>query len=465
MADDTGATGAAAAVGVDAGRAIADAVLFEGYLLYPYRASAAKNQVRWQFGVLFPREWAQAQVSEAWASHTEVLLEPGGDASLHVVVRCLHVQARTVERASGHGFEVVASLTVDGDDLLGWDEGTVQEVGAVLAVADLLEREQTVPIALPGDRSVEEVHDAAGQLVGRIVRERGEVQGRVRVAAERVGVQGPGFYNLVRVRLDVENVTPAVDRAARRQDSLRGALIAAHALVAVSDGAFVSLLEPPEWARAAVESCRNEGAFPVLVGPEGRRDVVLSSPIILYDYPEIAAESPGELFDGTEIDEILMLRTLTLTDEEKREARATDPRAAGLLDRVETLPPDIWERLHGAIRSVRPTAQPAHSEVDQPWWDPGADASVSPETDSVWVGGVAISKGSRVRLAPGGRADAQDMFLVGREGTVAAVLHDVDENVHLAITLADDPGADLQNALGRYRYFSPDEVVPLEGAP
>jgi len=459
MADD------AAARGVDVGRAIADTVLFEGYLLYPYRASAAKNQVRWQFGVLFPRAWAQAQAAEAWGSHTEVLVEPGDDASLHVVIRCLQVQIRRVERAVGDGFEAVASLTVDGDELLSWDEGTVQEVDTVLSVADLLGGERTVPVALPADRTEEELRDAAGRLVGRIVRERREISGRMRVAAEPVQVPGPGYYRPLRVRLDLENVTADVDPAARREESLRTALIAAHTLLAVDDGAFLSLLDPPEWARQAVEECRNEGSFPVLVGPDARRDVVLSSPIILYDYPEIAAESPGDLFDGTEIDEILLLRTLTLTDEEKREARATDPRAAGLMDRVDTMPPDIWERLHGAVRAVTPSARPQEREPEQqPWWDPGADASVSPETDSVWVAGVAVSKGSRVRLEPSGRSDAQDMFLAGKEGTVAAVLHDVDENVHLAVTLADDPAADLQNALGRYRYFSPDEVVPLKGA-
>ena len=38
-------------------RAIADAVLYEGYLLYPYRATSAKNQSRWQFGVVGPPGW------------------------------------------------------------------------------------------------------------------------------------------------------------------------------------------------------------------------------------------------------------------------------------------------------------------------------------------------------------------------------------------------------------------------
>ena len=75
--------------------------------------------------------------------------------------------------------------------------------------------------------------------------------------------------------------------------------------------------------------------------------------LFLYDYPQIAPESPGDLYDATEIDEILTLRTMTLTDEEKREARATDPRAAAIIDRVDDMPPEILDRLHGAVRYLR----------------------------------------------------------------------------------------------------------------
>jgi len=442
------------AVELSPARAVADAVLFEGYLLYPYRASSSKNQVRWQFGVLFPRDWAEVEASEAWSTQTEILLEPRDDARLHLVVRCLQLQSRTVQEAVGDDFRSVPSMTVDGTQLLTWDEGTVQEVGTTIAVADLAAGEQVFPFELPAERLVEEVRDDAGRSVGRIVRERQQVNGQVRVLTERVPVP----YDVLKLRLHVENVTPLAQHSSQRDDALHTALIAAHTLIAVSAGAFISLLEPPEWAAAAIAECSNVGSFPVLVGKAGRRDLVLASPIILYDYPEIAPESPGELFDGTEIDEILTLRTLTLTDEEKREARATDPRAAAIIDRADTMPAEIWERLHGAMRSVRPDAEP----TAQPWWDPGADASVSPETDSVQVGAVKVSRGSRVLLAPAGRTDAQDMFLAGREAKVAAVLFDVDENVHLAVTLVDDPAAELQNAVGRYRYFSPDEVVPLE---
>src|SRR5439155_1543546 len=127
---------------------------------------------------------------------------------------------------------------------------------------------------------------------------------------------------------------------------------------------------PPEWAAPYAEACINMATWPVLVGPEECRELVLSSPVILYDHPRIAAESAGDLFDVTEIDEILTLRTLALTDEEKREARATDPRAAELLDRLDGLPPEMLERMHGAIRYLGP---PAAAGAGPPGNDPAAD--------------------------------------------------------------------------------------------
>jgi hypothetical protein len=224
----------------------------------------------------------------------------------------------------------------------------------------------------------------------------------------------------------------------------------------------------------------------VLAGPEDGREIMLAAPIILPDHPQVAPESPGELYDGTEIDEILTLRTLALSDEEKAAARATDPRAAALIDRVETMDAPTMEQLHGTIRAMT-GLRPADSQADSqagsamgepaafgatadgvawgggnvPWWDPGADASVSPDTDSIMVDGQRVARGSRVILRPGRRrADAQDMFLAGRPAVVEAVLLDVDDAAYLAVTLADDPAADLQSAHGRFLYFFPDEVEP-----
>ncbi len=309
----------------------------------------------------------------------------------------------------------------------------------------------------------------------------------IRLHAERVA----GPYGALRLRVRIENHTAPAAQLRHRDDGLRHSLVAAHALIAVPGGTFLSMTDPPEWAAADVAACANIGTWPVLAGPETCRDLVLSAPVILYDHPQIAPESAGDLFDATEIDEILTLRTLALTDSEKQQARATDPRAAQLMDRLDDMPPEMLERMHGAIRYLKSapagaaawaaaTAPAAGPERDDgidwpapqvtdrpsvPWWDPGSDPSVSPETDGIVIDGVRVAAGSRVRMRPGTRrADAQDLFLVGRVARVEAVLHDVDGQVHLAVTPEDDPAADLQRNHGRFLYFAPDEVEPIAPA-
>ena len=95
-------------------RTVADAVLYEGYVLYPYRASSRKNHARFQWGVLTPRAFSEAEGSERWAMRTECLVAPGACPALSVRVRCLHSQRRRIERLLGGRFEVVDSLEVDG---------------------------------------------------------------------------------------------------------------------------------------------------------------------------------------------------------------------------------------------------------------------------------------------------------------------------------------------------------------
>jgi len=295
-----------------------------------------------------------------------------------------------------------------------------------------------------------------------VVRHREPLAGVVTVRAAEV----PGPWRSLKLQVRVENRTELGSAPQRREDALPTSLVAAHTIITVDGGKFLSMTDPPEWAAPAVAECRNEGGWPVLADPDGR--VMLSSPIILYDHPELAEQSPGELYDGTEIDEILTLRTLALSDDEKAEARATDPRAAALLDRVESMDPQVLAGLHGTLRSPRPgpaAEPPTLTEAGEiePWWDPDADASVSPDTDSVSIGGRQIARGSLVRLKPGARrADAQDMFLVGRIAEVQAVLHDVEDNPYLAVSLAGQPDEDLRIAHGRFLYFMTDEVEPYE---
>ena len=426
---------------LDPVRKIADAVLYEGYILYPYRASAQKNQSRWQFGVVMAPGYAAADPSETSFTRAECVLEHSGQPSVRVLLRFLQVQRRTSGRSRAGTRRWSArsrrprtpprcSATVTG---LRW-EFTVEG----------------------GEDRDEDV-----------VRRREPLAGAVTVRAAEV----PGPWRALKLQVQIENRTGLGSVPQRREDALPTSLVAAHTIITAEGGKFLSMTDPPEWAAPAVAGCRNEGGWPVLADPDGQ--VMLSSPIILYDHPELAAESPGELYDGTEIDEILTLRTMALSDDEKAEARATDPRAAALLDRVDSMDPQVLARLHGTLRwpggSPRPAAEPPvlteAGEIDGsvPWWDPDADASVSPDTDSVTIGGRPIARGSLVRLRPGARrADAQDMFLVGRIAEVQAVLHDVENNPYLAVSLAGQPDEDLRIAHGRFLYFMPDEVEPYE---
>lgn len=137
-----------------------------------------------------------------------------------------------------------------------------------------------------------------------------------------------------------------------------------------------------------------------------------------------------------------------------------------MIDLAESMPPEVMERLHGAVRALREVTAPAGPPVavpETPWWDPGADASVDPARDRVMVGDTWVAAGSRVVLQPGRRrTDAQDLFLHGRSAQVEAVLHDVDGGVHLAVTVDGDPGAEIRREQGRFLYFQPDELAPLE---
>jgi hypothetical protein len=438
--------------GMTEARRVADALLYEGYLLYPYRASAAKNQVRWQYGVLGPLGAAEAGVGEDPELQTECLLEDHGDLRLDVQLRFLHVQSRTVEVAAHE----VDLLQVGPASWVPWHEAVEEQVDVRDEALQGLFDGRTIVIEVPGGQDIEALRDEAGQLVGRLVRNRWPLHGRLELSAQRI----PDLP-LLRLRARVVNTAVWEDLedegSTARDIAARTSFVSTHLLLTVRRGSFVSLADPPAVAAEAAAACENRRCWPVLLGDEQDHDLVLASPIILDDHPAVAPESPGDLFDCTEIDEILTLRILTMTDEEKAAARGTDPRAATILDRCEALPPEAMAQLHGGTRGD--DAHPA--DADEPWWDPGADASVSPATDAVQIGEVAVSKGSRVVLRPSRRADAQDIFLAGRVGIVTAVLSDVDGQTHVAVVLEDDPASDLHEWYGRFWYFGPEELEPL----
>ncbi len=366
---------------------LARALIYEGYVLYPYRASSLKNRRRWAFGALFPAAWSE----EPAANRTECLARAPGDATVEVHVRFLQLV-----------------------DVGGWQQAVERRVDVPAARFDELVR------------GVEHSFRFDGAPAGTDTEARGEpVEGRLRLEARAVGPGGGG--ELWALTAELRNTSPWT--GADRDEAALRALASAHTFYALGGGEWISLVDPPAEARAAAAACRSLHTWPILVGDRTRRDLLLSSPILVDEFPRLAPESPGDLFDGGEIDEILTLRVLTLTDDEKRQARAGDPIARELLDRTEALGEEAIRRLHGTLRD-------------------------SPRR---------FVPGDRVRLSPRAGADIFDLALRGRAATVTSVQEDVDDRVWLSVVLDDDPGRDLGIAglPGHRFFFGVDEVEPL----
>ena len=439
-------------------RAVADAVLYEGYLLYPYRATSRKNQVRWQFGVLGPKGADIAGVGEDSHLSMDCLLDVRTDqpikemqAALSIHVRFLQLQQRRTEQVDDRGRYVsVPELRVGAERWFSWDEAVEVESSRTIPLADLSSGPSWT-LAAEAAEIVEPVRDQQGNAAGRLVRQRWAVAATVAARLEPVS-------SLYRLSVSIDNQATA-NGLAGKDDAVRRSLLGTHMIIESHDPqlAFLSVIDPPDYAQEAAQQCTQHRCWPVLAGEPGEASAVLGSPIILYDYPEIAGESTGSLFDATEIDEILMLRVLTMTDAEKAEARATDPKAAEIIDRCDAMSPEDLMRLHGTFRDPGPMP-PSWSDASDPF---AIFNDHDPETGEVMISGTTVRKGSLVRLNPRRRADAQDVFYADQLARVTAIHRDLDDETHVAVVLVDDPAADLHDWYGRYLYFSPDEVVPL----
>jgi hypothetical protein len=366
---------------------IVQALLYEGYLLYPYRPSTLKNRQRWLFGRLLPREFSLAHgEAEAWKHQTECLIEGSHQTELEISIRFLQLAKCAIASGDPTAFDTV---------------------------------ERNVPVTV----NLDQIKDHPARVT---IDFPPQMVGAVTLSACKV------LSGLCKLTVTIENLSPAV--AGQNLDqALDCALLSTHTLLHVTDGNFISLLDPPEPYRAAAAACQNVGVWPVLVGPEPGR-MMLAAPIVLYDYPQVAPESPGDLFDGTEIDELLSLRIQTLTAAEKREMSAAGERARALLDRTDSLTEDQLLKLHGRLHCPKSSQR--------------ADD---------------FHPGDRVRLRPKRVADALDLLFSGQTATVVSVQLDFEDGVHLSVVMDDDPGRDFGEAgLPGHRFFyRPEEVERL----
>jgi len=429
---------------------VANAVLYEGYLLYPYTASTTKNRLRWQFGVVVPPSFADE--TETAVAQAELLLECGDDCEVDVRLRFLQVEERRVEAVAADRFVARESLVVDGVTHLTFAEAIERAVDARLRPSAT--GELVVPVSIDAASTEEPLRDSQGVVRGRMVRKHRALRGSMSIACASV----PGAPALTKLRIRITNQSD-VPRAASRDAMLGDALVSAHVMLRATNGRFLSVVDPPDEAAAATAALVQARLWPVLVGEPAGDDqhaaLVFASAVILYDFPIVSAQTNADAFDATEIDELLSLSVLSLSDAEREEARATDPRTRAIVDRAEGLDAQEIARLHlGSLHRTAPTNIP----------DPFAAIDV-PGLDCVYVGGTKITKGSIVRLRPKRRADVWDTFLAGKLATVTAVHQDLEDRFYVAVTVNDDPATEMHEWYGRAFFFDPDEVEPVDPAP
>ena len=441
---------------------VVEAVLYEGYILYPYRPTSKKNRQRFTFGRVYPHEYSVAQNgAEPFVIRTQCLLTGKDETRLEVSVRFLHVTSREIlsfrepqldlpASLSAASVELVPELQVDGQSFLAWQEAVEREVDLPRQIIKRIAcTKYRLPFEFLAEEHLEPIKDRHGSIVGLIRRRKERLEGEILCETEEIEA------GLFKITVEIVNRTPIQETEVENQDAvLLRTLASTHTVLHTVEGEFISLMDPPDSLRELAAACKNQGTWPVLVGEEALADrtTMLSSPIILYDYPKIAPESPGELFDGTEIDEILTLRVMTMTDAEKEEMRQSDPRARGILERTESLPEDQLLKMHGVVRELR--------SFDEDIF--GNDRRL----DQALVDGVVLRPGDRVIIKPRSRADIMDIALTGKIAAIEAIEQDAEGRIHFALVLDDDPGKDLgyMRQPGHRFFYTIEEVEPVTEA-
>lgn len=370
-----------------------ETLLYEGYALYPYTPGATKNATPTPFGIVYPPAYAEELSSAFDRLRMECLVDAPREAVLHGEVRFLCPSGRR-------------------------HQAEAQRVALEpLALGELADR---------GEAARREVTVGDGDA---------PVSARVALRARQLD---DGRFH---VAICVHNTTGApagLDRAG----ALRSSLLSTHPILQLSEGRFISPLE-------ASAACDSVNTWPVLASP--RDDALLGATIVLPDHPQLAPESRVNFFDGTEIEEALVLHVQALSDGEREEIARQDPAVRQMLERADAAARGDIMSLHGRVTLRDPvtTSPPEPSEMVR---DP------SRGEDRAEADGKVFTRGGKVRLRPSADADLHARMLDGHTATIERIYIDYDGKVHLGVTVDDVPGQELMRETGRFLFFFAPEV-------
>ena len=281
---------------------IADAILYEGYNLFPFRKSSLKNQKRFNFGIVSPKCWAENRTNNAFFQQTEVLIfSKDRDFNISMKIRFLQVEDKKYD----------------------WQNVLPRSIEVNFNFAEILDTQHKKSFKFSSENNFRKIH------------------GEIKTFATRI------HKNLFKISLVLINKTESENSS--ENQILPSSFISAHSILQIGKGKFISLRETQKEFESPAGTCKNIGVFPVLAGEKNKQNSVLSSPIILYDFPEVSENSFADFFDGTEIDELMVLSILALSDAEQEEIRKTDEKAAKILDKLDKIDARDLLKLHASM--------------------------------------------------------------------------------------------------------------------
>ncbi len=311
---------------------LANTLLYEGYSLFPYHRSAIKNQKPIPFGVIYPKKYNEYNQHAHSSMKSECIIAGNDDLSLNISVRFLHLIKIKADKQN-------TKENVQDEAECDWQTIEREINSGDLKVSELIKNKKTIQISF--DKLNEDNND---EIKVNYINSVSEISGKVVIEASFV----KNVENIFRITVSVSNDS-LLENAEKitRDEALPQSFLSTHIILNAIDGEFISSQNPTENFTSVVSQCENIGTWPILV--DESNTTMLSSPIILYDYPKINPQSKGDLFDSLEIEEALMLHFAVMSDDEKNRIAKSDEKLRAMINKVSNVTPEELINLHGGM--------------------------------------------------------------------------------------------------------------------
>ena len=327
-------------------------LLYEGYSLFPYYRHAVKNQKPIPFGVVYPADYQSFNEHAHCEMVTDCIITGDKNLRISIDVRFLHLIKTEIfqkeESASGkHNFTPVYELNFKELYQSGWQTIERKISSGDIPLAYLADKRILLPFSFEKKVESENILNGQGEIAGKKITTIHSTKGTIVIKAiplEKIG-------NAYRVVIFINNTTPvAKAKSISRDDVFGHSFLSTNTILTALNGEFISLQNPNIKWQPVIEQCRNIDTWPILI--DESNSTLLSSPIIVYDYPKINPKSKGDLFDSLEIEEALMLHFSVMSDEEKMKIAQSDEKLRSMLNKVSQITPDEIISLHGGFSDV-----------------------------------------------------------------------------------------------------------------